>query len=265
MASPYVVSVQDPQRDLLEPAVHATVSMMKACAAAPKLKRVVVTSSMAAITDEPDENHTLTEDDWNTKSSLERNPYYFSKVRAEKSAWEFVEKNRPDWDLVTINPFLVMGPSLSARLNESPKVVADMLTGKFPAIMPLTWGIVDVRDVATAHVRAMSAGQASGRYVCAADVRTMRQVVDHLKRNGFAGSKLPSMSMDSSFGLMLARVLANFQPSGVRSYLRTHLGRTPRFDNSKIRRDLGLEFRDVDATVVETARDLVKWGHVPQP
>jgi len=265
MASPYIVTVRNPQRDLLEPALRGTMSMLESCSKANHLKRVVLTSSMAAITDEPDDAHMLTEDDWNEKSSLSRNPYYYSKVRAEKAAWDYVARHSPAWDLVVINPFMVMGPSMSRRLNESTKIVADMLNGKFPAIMPLTWGIVDVRDVAKAHVLAMTAPSAAGRYICAAQTRPMRAIVDLLKRSGFSGSKLPSLSMESALGTKIAYGLSYVQPKGVGTYLRTHLDRTPRFDNSKIRHDLKLEFRDVDATIVDTAVDLAHWGHTKKP
>ncbi|MEM9056177.1 MAG: NAD-dependent epimerase/dehydratase family protein [Pseudomonadota bacterium] len=265
MASPFIVTVKDPQRDLVEPAVLGTRAMLEACAASSTVKRVVVTSSMAAVTDEPDGAYTLTESDWNETSSLTRNPYYYSKVAAERAAWEFVANRSPAWSLIAINPFMVFGPSLSPRINESPRVLVDILTGRMPAIVPLTWGIVDVRDVAAAHVRALTVDAANGRYICAADLRTMREVVTLLRNNGFANAKLPSLSLESPLGMKFAGLLANFQPKGVRSYLKTHLGHTPAFDNGKLRRDFDFEFRDVDATIIDTALDLARWGHVPQP
>ena len=265
MASPYVITVKDPQRDLLEPAVRGTEAMLEACARSSTVKRVVVTSSMAAVTDEPDGSHTLTEADWNERSSLTRNPYYYSKVCAEKAAWAFVDKHQPAWDLVAINPFVVLGPSLTSRINESPGVLADLMNGKYPAIFALNLGIVDVRDVAAAHVRALTAERASGRYICAAGVRSMRNIIAVLRNNGFGHTKLPSLSLESDFGIKLSRFAARFQPKGVRSYLQTHLGGTPKFDNGKLRADLDLSFRDIDTTIVDTALDLARWGHVPQP
>ena len=86
MASPFVIDAKDPQKDLVDPAVSGTTSVLKSCAKSPSVKRVVLTSSMAAITDEPDSDHTLTEADWNTKSTLERNAYYLSKTLAERAA-----------------------------------------------------------------------------------------------------------------------------------------------------------------------------------
>jgi nucleoside-diphosphate-sugar epimerase len=265
MASPYQLTVKDPQRDLVDPAVHGTVSMLDACATSSRVKRVVVTSSMAAITDEPDRDHVLTEADWNEKSTLGRNPYYLSKTAAERAAWDFVEKQSPAWDLIVINPFLVVGPAMTRSVNESNRILADLLNGKFPAIMDLTWGFVDVRDVALAHVRALTTHQANGRYLCAAETRSMREVVGVLAANGFGKARLPKMGMDSPFGNRLALLAAYLQPKGVKSYLQTHIGRIPRFDHAKIVNDLGIEFRSVDGSIVEACRDLADWGHVKPP
>ena len=260
-ASPYVLDVRDPQRDLVDPAVRGTRSMLEACVDTAGIRRVVVTSSMAAVTDEPDAGHVLTEDDWNTRSTLSRNPYYLSKTLAEREAWAFVDTHRPAWSLIAINPFLVLGPSLTKALNTSNKVIADLLNGVYPAIPALTWGLVDVRDAAGAHIRAMDAEGARGRYICAADVITLRRVVELLRANGYSRYRLPRIGLDHPIGNVLAKLAAYGQSKGARQYLQTHLGRVPRFDNSKIRRDLTMTFRPLEATVVETAADLVRWGH----
>ena len=197
-ASPYSINVIDPASALVEPAVAGTRRVLEAAAAVPGVKRVVVTSSMAAITDEPDESHVLTEADWNTKSSITRNPYYFSKTLAEKEAWTFVERERPAWDLVVINPFMVIGPSLVPSLNLSNKILVDLLAGAYPGVMNLAWGIVDVRDVALAHVAAMDKPEARGRYICANETVTMRELVGHgvrawLRRGGEAADDVPRL------------------------------------------------------------------------
>ncbi|MEI8144401.1 MAG: NAD-dependent epimerase/dehydratase family protein [Alphaproteobacteria bacterium] len=262
MASPYVMDVTDPQKDLVDPAVQGTVNLLKSAAQAPSVKRVVVTSSMAAITDEPEADHLLTEADWNTKSSLTRNAYYYSKTMAERAAWSFMDEAKPAFDLVVINPFLVIGPSLTKALNTSNKVFADIVKGQYPAILALTWGFVDVRDVARAHVLALETPSASGRYICAADTVSMRDVVGILREALPSARKLPSFGLDHGFGTSLMRLAALTQPPGVGSYLRSHLGRVPRYDNKKIRTELGLTFRDVRKTIAETANDLVAWGHI---
>jgi len=261
MASPYVLDVSDAQRDLVDPAVEGTLAMLRAAASSSSVRRVVLTSSMAAITDEPD-GRTLTEADWNDKSSLTRNPYYFSKTMAERAAWDFMAHNKPGFDLVVINPFMVIGPEASGGVNTSNQMFVDMANGTYPAIMALEWGFVDVRDVATAHVRAIEAPGAQGRYLCAAETRTMADVVALLATAGVSPRKLPRMKLDGAVGTALMKLAARMQPVGVGSYLRTHLGRTPRFNNNKIRRELGVAFRDVDATIMETAHDLMKRGHI---
>ncbi len=265
VASPYVLTPRDVQRDLVEPAVKGTRSMLEACARAPSVERVVLTSSMAAVTDEPGSDRALTEEDWNEKSSVSRNPYYYSKTMAERAAWTAMEELRPSWGLVAINPYLVVGPSLSAAINVSNQIFVDLLTGVFPGIIRLTWGVVDVRDVALAHVRAMTAPAASGRYVCACGTIAMRDVVGLLARSGFDRHKLPRIGLDSVFGDYAARLGAVFQPRGVRQYLATHIGRVPLFDNRKIKRDLAMEFRPLETTILDTVGDLVRWGHVRPP
>ncbi len=220
-----------------------------------------MTSSMAAITDEPETRRVLTEADWNEKSSLRRNPYYYSKTAAERAAWAFMDDRQPAFDLVVINPFMVIGPSLVSSLNTSNRLLVSLVDGTFPGVLDMSWGIVDVRDVAEAHVRAMENPGAQGRYICAGEVVSMRGLVDLLERNGYSG-RLPRRSLESTVGTWVARLASYSQPSGSGTYFRTHLGRAPRFDTSKIRRELGMRFRPAAESVLETMRDLERWGHI---
>jgi dihydroflavonol-4-reductase len=262
-ASPYTLTVADPQRDLVDPAVNGTREVLGACLRAASIRRVVLTSSMAAVTDEPDSAHVLTEADWNEKSSLDRNPYYYSKTLAERAAWDFVAQRKPAFDLVVINPFGVIGPSLVSSLNVTNQVFVDLLKGTYPGIVGLTWGFVDVRDVATAHIRAMKEKAAHGRYLCAGETISMREVVNLLAANGYDGYRLPKIPLDSGLGHAIVRLASYTQARGVGSYLRTHIGRVPRYDTTKIRTELGLTFRPVRETILETVQDLRRWGHLP--
>ena len=261
-ASPFVTDVADPYSDLVAPAVNGTLSVLKACHASGGVKRVLVTSSFAAVTDEPD-GRLLTEEDWNTKSTLKRNAYYLSKAEAERSAWRFMEESKPDFDLVVLNPPFVLGPSLIPGLNTSARVLAGLTSGLWPGIVGLQWVIVDVRDLAVAHRLAIEVPAASGRYLTGAGVRTMREVVELLRINGWAERyRLPSIPLDNAVGNFLVRFAGNFQKVGARSYLKTHVGGVFKMDNSKIRRDLGIEFRDPDQTVLDAMADLERWGHL---
>ena len=260
MASPYAIDVKNPQRDLVDPAVKGTEAVLAAAAKA-GVRRVVLTSSFAAITDEPPADRALSEADWNEKSSLTRNPYYFSKTQAERAAWRFVDEAKPGFDLVVVNPFLVIGPSYTKALNESNKMLADMTKGAYPGVLALTWGFVDVRDVARAHVLALATPTAKGRYLCAGDILTMRETVAAL-REALPQAKLPRLPLDNFAGTALLKLASHMQPAGVGSYLRSHVGRKLSYDNAKIRRELGLTFRPARAAIADAAADLVKWGHV---
>jgi dihydroflavonol-4-reductase len=263
-ASPYIIQVDDPQRDLVDPAVNGTLGVLRACTHATEVLRVVLTSSMAAVTDEPDSTRVLTEADWNGKSTLQRNPYYLSKTLAERAAWDFVAREKPQFDLVALNPFMILGPSLAPGLNVSNKIIADLTNGVYPGILSFTWGIVDVRDVAHAHVRAAEVPDAQGRYLLAQEPAvSMRTIVGWLREAGYGErTKLPSRAMDNAVGNLLVKLNSYMQPSGVGSYLRTHIGRVPRYDASKARRELGMTFRPSYETVIDTARDLEKHGHI---
>jgi dihydroflavonol-4-reductase len=261
-ASPYIVDVDDPQRDLVDPAVKGTTSILESCRQTGGIKRVVLTSSGAAVTDQAD-GHLNTEDDWNTRSTLTRNPYYYSKTLAERAAWSFMDSNHPQFDLVAINPFFVIGPSLVPGANTSHRFFTGLTNGQVPVVLAVDWPLVDVRDVALAHIMAMEDPKAIGRYILAAGSRTMRQVIDLLKANGWDQRyRLPSIGLDRGPGIALSRFAANFQPPGARSYLKTHLGGRMRFDSSKAREQLGIEFRDVDQTILDTMEDLDRWGHL---
>ena len=261
-ASPYQIDVEDPQRDLVEPAVEGTISVLQSAARADSVRRVALTSSAAAITDRAD-GHMNTEADWNTRSSLTRNPYYFSKTLAEQAAWSFVNGAEVGFDLVVINPFYVIGPSLGPDVNTSHGWFTGFTNGQVPAILAIELPFVDVRDVATAHILAMEKADAAGRYIVAASTRSMRQVLDLLRENGWGERyRLPAIGLDRGVGVSLSKLVALFQRSGTRSYLLSHLGGSMRFDNSKVRTDLGLELRDVDQTILDTMDDLERWGHL---
>lgn len=262
-ASPYVVNVKDPQTELVDPALQGTTNVLRSCAKSSSVKRVVLTSSLAAITDEPDPEKVFSERDWNTKSNLKRNPYYYSKTLAEKAAWDFVEQQTPGFDLVVINPYMVIGPSLGPSLNESNKVLRDMLSGVYPTIMSVNWGFVDVRDVAKAHVQAMDVEAASGRYLVVSDDNLrMSEVVSILKDNGYAGYKLPKVNLASPFGDKIMRLLSYTQPKGSGSYMRTHIGREMRYDNSKVKGELNMQFISAKESILAAAKDLLKWQHL---
>lgn len=255
-ASPFTLDVKDPKADLLEPAVQGVENLLKSAAKSKTIQRVVMTSSLAAVTDQPINGQMLTENDWNKTSSLSRNPYYYSKTMAERAAWDFVEGRALAWDLVVINPYMTVGPPLDPGLNQSNALFVNIATGKMPAIMPLNFGFVDVRDIAAAHIKAMSTGDAVGRYLCVAEKRTMRQVVDLMRSESFGADKLPTRSWEGWFGRKIAHLITYTIPKGTGTYLRTNFGRSADISTKKVRSDLGMKFRPVDETLRETFASL---------
>lgn len=261
-ASPYAIQVDDPQRDLVDPAVSGTVNVLRSAAGA-GVRRVVLTSSMAAITDQPVAGKVFTEQDWNETSSLTRNPYYYSKTLAERAAWRFMDEQKPGFDLVVINPFMVIGPSLGPELNTTNEVFRDLLTGAYPGVLAIGWGVVDVRDVAEAHVRALENERANGRYLCAGEPMTLMEVVGLLRAAGYGERyTLPRLDLTSPLGTRLVKLLSYTRPAGVGSYVRSHVGGVIEYDNRRIREELGMVFRPARESVLETVRDLERWGHL---
>ena len=160
-ASPLELVVRDPQRELIDPAVLGTHSVLESVNITDSVRRVVLTSSMVATYGDNADLGTLpggkvNEEAWNTSSSPRHQPYAYSKTQAERTAWKLAEA-QDRWQLVTINPGLVLGPCVSERVPEAfsfsvMKKFADgsMKTGA----PPYELGVVDVRDVAEAHLRA---------------------------------------------------------------------------------------------------------------
>ena len=261
-ASPFFLETRDAQRDLVEPALRGTLNVLRACAGAGTVKKVVQTSSGAAIYSTIRSDHTYSEKDWNRDSTPKRNPYLYSKTVAEEAAWEFMNNENPGFTLAVINPGWVIGPSLIPSLNTSANGIRDAMIGKAPAVISWDGEVVDVRDVAHAHVLAMENDKAHGRYLCIAENWALADVIQLMRENGFDQYKLPTLRMDGPIGIALTKVLLFAQPKGMRQYLLGQVGRRKRMDTTKIRQELGMQFRPARETILAAAADLVKWGHV---
>ncbi len=261
-ASPYLLKVENPQVEIVEPAVQGTLNVLRAARRAGSVRRVVLTSSLAAVTDEPDNDKIFTEEDWNKKSSLKRNAYFYSKTQAEQAAWKFVEQHDATFDLVAINPCVVIGPALGPALNESNKILSDMLAGVYPGIMALNFCMVDVRDVAKAHRLALTSTAAQGRYITCSDGMAMAELVTFLGESGYQDYKLPKLDMSGAAGTLLMKLASYTQPKGAGDFIRSHIGKTMRISNKKICRDLGIEFRPVRASIHAAITDMIEWGHI---
>lgn len=185
-ASPFISTFSDPQKDLVDPAVNGTRTVLESASATPSVKRVVVTSSCAAMFGSLDDvanspGGMLGESSWNETSSLTDGPYRYSKTLAEKAAWEMAEDAA--WKLVTVNPALIVGPGLSPKpTSASFDYVRKIGDGSFEdGTKPFEVGMVDVRDVAETHLRAGFVPDAKGRYICFSEVSSLDGLADILR------------------------------------------------------------------------------------
>ena len=199
MASPFTLRFKDAQKELIDPALRGTENVLNAATKSFSVKKVVLTSSVAAVHGDNIDMKELgidefTEEHFNYSSNEKHQPYSYSKVLAEKRAWE-LNKKQSKWELVVINPSFVMGPSLNKLSNsESLQFMKDMLKGKYFIGAPdLMFGFVDVRDVAKAHILALEKEEVKGRYILAERTLSAYDFSKMIKEKFGNKYKLPMM------------------------------------------------------------------------
>ena len=263
-ASPFVVDVKDAQKDLIDPAVKGTENVLETANNTPSVKKVVVTSSCAAIyTDAIDSvnapNGILTEEIWNTTASVAYQPYSYSKLLAEQRAWE-IQKGQDEWDLVTINPSLVMGPPLNphAVTSESFNIVKQLGDGTMKMGAPeMGIGLVDVRDVAEAHFQAAYNPNAKGRYITSGTNTNFLEMGTVLLPKYGEQFPLPKKKLPKWL-LMIVGPMTN--KLFTRQFIRNNVNVPWKADNSKIKNELGISFRPMKETMEETFQTMIDEG-----
>ncbi len=261
-ASPFITVVADPQRDLIEPAVKGTGNVLLTAKKTPSVKRVVVTSSCAAIYTDAIECHEapkgmLTEDIWNTTASIDYQPYSHSKTLAEMKAWE-IAGSQSQWDLVTINPALVMGPPLNpqATTSESFRILKQMGDGTFKRGAPkLGIGLVDVRDVADAHFEAGFKPDANGRYITVAQSTNFYDMAQVLIPKFGDKYPIPKSAVPKWLILIIGPLL---NKTLTRKFIRNNVNIEWKADNSKIKRELGITFRSMKETMEDSFQAMIE-------
>lgn len=259
-ASPFVRNVKDPQKDLVDPAKKGTKNVLESANRTPSVERVVVTSSCAAIYGDSYDtltmpNGTLTEEIWNTSSTLDHQPYSYSKTEAEKQAWE-IAKAQNQWELVTINPSFVLGPGINPHAtSESFSVMKQVGKGDFKMGAPeFNIGVIDVRDLAVAHYKAGTTPEASGRYIISGADSNFLELAAIIKESHpeipIKLKKLPKWLL----WLMAPTV------GMTRKEVKLNIGYPWKADNSKSKKELQMEYRPISETVNEFFDQLVDSG-----
>ncbi len=255
VASPIPATLPKDHDELIIPARDGALRVLKAARAA-GVKRVVMTSSMAAVAygwgDKRPE--LLTEEHWSNPDNLADNTAYTrSKTIAERAAWDYINGEGKGLELTTINPGAVLGPVMSADFSASVELLTQPLSGKLPATPRIGFAIVDVRDVADAHVRAMTLPAAAGeRFLVADRFMWFSEVADLLRANFPAyGRKLPKGTLPGG----LLKLMANVNPA--LKQVITELNRERRVSNEKARRVLGWKPRSAEEAILSGAKSLI--------
>ncbi len=259
-ASPFTSNYKDPQKELIDPAGNGTANVLNTAKEIESVKRVVVTSSCAAIyTDAIDSVNApggkLTEEVWNTTASLDYQPYSLSKTLAEKKAWE-LEKTQDKFDLVTINMCLVMGPALNAgNHSESMNILKMYGDGQMKMGAPkVGMGIVDVRDVAEAHFKAGFTPEAKGRYITAAHNTDMLEMGTVLIPKYGDKYPLPKKALPKWLLMLIGPLTSKLF---TRRFVKNNVNIPWNADNSKIKKELGMTFRPLQETMEDSFQVLI--------
>ena len=264
-ASPFTIAVEDSQKDLIEPAQLGTRNVLEQANRTPSVKRVVVTSSCAAIYGDNADLEDIgrdrfTEDDWNTSSSLNHQPYSYSKTLAEREAWKIAEA-QDRWDLVVINPSLVLGPGINPfATSESFNLFRQFGDGTMKSGVPAYYiGAVDVRDVAEAHMKAGFAPSAKGRHITSGHDTGFVEIGEILRTRFGGDYPLPRRTLPKWMVWLVGPML---DKSLTRKAVARNVGHPWRADNSKSIRELGISYRPLETSVTEMFQQMIDNGVV---
>jgi len=248
-AAVVVLKSKNPQEKIVDPSVVGTQNVLDAIDSSETVECLVHTSSTAAIRPQRwEDGQTLTTDTWAEDANIEDNPYGLAKFSAERLVrnWHSSNKNAPR--MVTINPCVVLGPPLSKRhLRGSPSFIMMLLKREIPFVIPMHISIVDVRDVAEAHVRALSRGDSGGRYLVVSGQMWWKEVAMAIKK-GNPTMKIPTKQIP----YFLSLVVSIFHPRVSLSWARMHLGKRLYWDASPAEKDLGMEWRSPEESLLDT-------------
>ncbi len=263
-ASPFKIDVTDPQKELVDPAKLGTRNVLEQANRTPTVKRIVLTSSCAAIYGdnidlEKTPNGVFTEDIWNTSSSLKHGAYSYSKTVAEQEAWK-INKAQDQWDLVVINPSLVLGPGINPfGTSESFNMVKQMGDGTMKSGAPkFGMGTVDVRDLAEAHLKAAFLPQAKGRHIISGNNSDILSIAMTLLPK--YGDKYPIPR--TAAPKWLVWLLAPFLGGGMtRKVVSKNINVPWKADNSKSIRELGINYRPLRETMNDMFQQMIDNGY----
>ena len=257
VASPFPPGVPKHEDDLIVPAREGALHVLRAARDA-GVERVVLTSSFAAIGygQAPVAGHPFTEENWSNLSE-KVSAYVKSKTLAERAAWDFINREGGSLELAVVNPVGIFGPVLGPDHSTSTDFIRRLMDGEMPGLPRMVFGVVDVRDVADLHLRAMTNPAAKGERFLAisGDFVTMLEIARTLKaRLGIAGSRITTRVLPD----WLVRIVGLFD--GQAAQIVTELGKARNATGAKAMRLLGWAPRSREEAIVATAESLIRLG-----
>ena len=259
VASPIFLRLPKHEDEMIVPAVNGTLRILKA-ARESGVRRVVLTSSFGAVGySHTDPNTLITEKEWTNPNDKSLSAYLKSKTLAEKAAWDFMAREGGSLELTVINPMAIYGPSLGPDLSSGFELVKKILDGSMKATPKIDLGIVDVRDLADLHLRAMTDSKAKGERFLALSggVISLHEIAVLLKEK--LGDKAKNVS-GKVIPDWLVRVAALFKPEA--KAIVPLLGRIRNASNEKAKNMLGWLPRTNEEALLATAESLFRYNSI---
>jgi nucleoside-diphosphate-sugar epimerase len=252
VASPLGGGSPGEPNSMITPARDGTLRVLRAATSA-GVNRVVMTSAAAAARPPRGSDHVSDETVWSDPADRKWDAYRLSKILAERAAWDFMAENAGPTELATILPGAVFGPLLTKEKLGSVRVIQRLLQGRPPLIPRIGFWVVDVRDLADLHVRAMTSPEAAGqRFIAAGDFMWMGDIAGSLRSQlGSRAAKVPTRRLPDA----AVRFISLFSPQ--LKWFTPELGRRNRLTSAKARRVLGFSPRPAATTLLDCAESLL--------
>ncbi|MTH45745.1 NAD-dependent epimerase/dehydratase family protein [Intestinirhabdus alba] len=244
-ASPYFLEKpKDIEKELIQPALKGTLNVLASVNKTLSVTRVILTSSVVSLYNNAsdigsDVNHTVQEKDVNRNQNVANNPYAYSKTMAESVARD-EQKKQSRWELITLHPAAIFGPSLSQRIDAtSVGIIFKLLNGTFRSGVPKLWvGVVDVRNVAQAHVKAAILSDVAGRYIIAGESLRLLEISRLINPEKYGiKNKLPKNEVPKWLTWLIAPWIGL-----QRNYVTHNVGYPIYFNSSRSKAELGLQY-----------------------
>lgn len=251
-AAAVILSAPDPQKQIIDVAVKGTQNVLDSVARTPSVKRIVMTSSIAAVMSFDQQDKTYTEDDWCTSDDIRLDPYGIGKAQSERLLWAFADQHADRIKAVAINPSVVIGPPLAKHhTRTSLSFIRGLVGWTIPACAPMQLHLVDVGDVAQGHVRALTSDKAVGHRIIFSERQlSMLEISKVLSRK----YRTPTRVLPR-FALYIAAYMKKRHSLRI---VRASANQRCHFKSDRPAELLGITLRNTEESILEAAETMVE-------